>query len=201
MASTAQQFANRGNSKRSTGPRTPEGKAASSNNAKTHGLSAADPVLPHEDRDQFNELLQSFRSTLAPKNVHEEFLVSQIAAACWKLQRADRIEVAMYTARDSAGVTSDALIAQAFIDKDIAAGFERLNRYRAGLERNYHRCVRELRTARKLRNEPNSQEVAQDQYETLLKEMLAHPALRDDMELDDDPAASNDQTMTAGDGS
>ena len=52
MASTAQIYANRENSKHSTGPRTPEGKAASSTNATSHGLNAADPVLPHEDRNQ-----------------------------------------------------------------------------------------------------------------------------------------------------
>ena len=58
MATTAQVLANRENSKFSTSPRTPEGKAASSPNAKTHGLSAVDPVLPHEDRNEYNALPQ-----------------------------------------------------------------------------------------------------------------------------------------------
>src|ERR1043166_1278199 len=45
MATTNQILANRKNSELSTGPRTPEGKAASSINAKSRGLTAADPVL------------------------------------------------------------------------------------------------------------------------------------------------------------
>ena len=43
MATASQVFANRENSKLSTGPRTQEGKAASSHNATSHGPSAADP--------------------------------------------------------------------------------------------------------------------------------------------------------------
>src|SRR5260370_24941639 len=92
MATTAQVFANRENSKLSTGPRTPEGKAASSPNAKTHGLSAADPVLPHEDRTQFNALLERYQSEFEPASTHEEFLVSQMAGARWKLDRPEPIE-------------------------------------------------------------------------------------------------------------
>jgi len=101
MATTAQVFANRENSKLSTGPRTPEGKAASSPNAKTHGLGAADPVLPHEDRNQFNSLLEQYKSDFEPVTAHEEFLVSQMAGARWKLDRAERIETAMFAALES----------------------------------------------------------------------------------------------------
>src|SRR5205085_8208049 len=111
MATTAQILANRENSKLSTGPRTSEGKAASSANAITHGLSAADPVLPHEDRNQFNALLERYQSDFAPTTAHEEFLVSQMAGARWKLDRIERIESTMLSALENADdpVASEAL--------------------------------------------------------------------------------------------
>jgi hypothetical protein len=177
MATPAQTFANRENSKLSTGPRTPQGKAASSHNALSHGLSAADPVLPHEDRSQFNALLERYQSEFAPATAHEEFLVAQMAGARWKLDRAERIETAMFAPLAIPGdlATTDALMAQAFADKDTANGLARLDRYRAALERTYHRCTRELRATRKEQKEPNSTELAENKFEKLLKQMMEAP--------------------------
>ena len=90
MATHAQTLANKENSKHSTGPRTPEGKAASSQNNKSHGFCSADPVLPHEDREEFNALLEACKSEWAPATTHQEFLVSQLAGARWKLDRVER---------------------------------------------------------------------------------------------------------------
>jgi hypothetical protein len=174
MASAEQIFANRENSKLSTGPRTQEGKAASSQNAKSHGFTAADPVLAHEDREQFNTLLERLNRDFAPATAHEEFLVSQMAGARWKLERAERIENAMFATLESAGdpATTEALLAQAFLDKDTGNGFARLDRYRASLERTYHRCARELRAARKEQKEASSTELAEMKYEKLLKKLM-----------------------------
>src|SRR5260370_17231423 len=177
MASSAQTFANRENSKSSRGLRTPEGKAASSSNAKTHGLSAVDPVLPNEDRNQFNALLERYQSDFAPATANEEFLVSQMTGARWKLDRVERIENALFTALESPGdlATTEAMMAQAFMGKDTGNGFARLDRYRASLERTYHRCARELRATRKEQNEPNSTQMAEKKFEKLLKKMMEAP--------------------------
>ena len=169
MSSTAQTSANRENSKHSSGPRTPEGKAASSQNSKTHGFSAADPVLPNEDRKEFNALLVSYQCDLVPETAHEEFLVKQIAGAHWKLDRLQGIETAMFAALED--------ITQAMTNPETAIAFTRLERYRASLERTYHRCVRELRAARKQekQNEANSAQAAESELEAVMRDIAFGP--------------------------
>src|SRR6266404_8260539 len=56
MTSEARQIANSANALLSTGPRTDEGKARSSQNARKHGLTSAEIVLAFEDREEFEEL-------------------------------------------------------------------------------------------------------------------------------------------------
>ena len=136
MSTSAQIEANRENSKLSTGPVTEAGKAVSSRNHLVHGLCSADPVLPTEDRNQFNELHKQFKIEWAPEGLQQEILLSQIAVAQWKLDRIARIEIEMIAKLDDP--------AKAFNDPDTAAGFARLERYRASLERTFHRCSREL---------------------------------------------------------
>lgn len=167
MASPAQIFANRENSKKSTGPATPEGKAASSRNHTTHGLSAADPVLPTEDRDEFDALVAEYKSEYQVTTASGEFMVLQMAGARWKLDRVARLENEMLATLDD--------LTKAFTDSATAGALARLERYRAALERTYHRCQRELRAQRKEQIEANSTQMAEKKFETLLKRMLESP--------------------------
>src|SRR5678816_1862470 len=48
--------ANRRNAQKSTGPRTPEGKARTALNALKHGVTARTPFIPSDDPDEFAEL-------------------------------------------------------------------------------------------------------------------------------------------------
>ena len=158
MASPAQIVANQTNALSSTGPRTAQGKAASSRNATSHGLSSAgDPVLPHEDHAAFDLLLHGYLQDFGPNSIHEDFLVREMTAARWRLQRADRLEHIILSdlidpdANDAAH--PDVRIARSMSNR--ADALVRLERHRAALERTYHRSVRELRAARKLQNEPD----------------------------------------------
>jgi hypothetical protein len=182
MSTSAQILANRENSKLSTGPRTPDGKAASSLNHVVHGLAAVDPVLPHEDRNQFNALLEQYKSEWAPITSHQQFLVAQMAGARWKLDRAERIEIAMFGNLEASD-NPEAMMAKAMTDKESGAGFDRLQRYRAGLERTYHRCIRELRASQKAQNEANSQQMAENKLEKLLERLNEAPPPVDMHEL------------------
>jgi hypothetical protein len=86
--------ANRRNSQKSTGPRTPAGKRRSRLNAIKHGLCARIPVLPGEDADAFRCRVDGFMDALQPRDDVELFLAEQAALAAWRAQRADRAEAA-----------------------------------------------------------------------------------------------------------
>ncbi|MEK7993363.1 MAG: hypothetical protein AAB403_06110, partial [Planctomycetota bacterium] len=69
MSSQLKIETNRRNAQRSTGPRTDAGKAAASLNGATHGLASSRAiVLPEENRQEFQELLDGFRSQYQPQN-------------------------------------------------------------------------------------------------------------------------------------
>jgi hypothetical protein len=85
--------ANRRNARKSTGPKTPQGKLVSSQNAITHGLHCARRVLlPGESKAEFLLVREGFIDSLEPMNAAELFLVERITLAEWKLQRLHRTE-------------------------------------------------------------------------------------------------------------
>ena len=79
-----------------TGPRTARGKAASSQNARKHGLRSKDVVIPGEDHEEFEDLHRDLRQDLKPLGALEEELVEHVASASWRLRRARRIETSIY---------------------------------------------------------------------------------------------------------
>ena len=177
MSSTAQVLANRENSLKSTGPRTPEGKLITSRNGISHGLtSAGDPVLPHEDRNAFNAMLERYKSDFEPVTEHENFLVTEMAGARWRLERARRIESAMLEDTvDFSGdstTTPEMQMAKAMMQKE-GDPFARMDRHRANLERTYHRCARELRAARRFENDLSAEHLAAIKYDKLLTKLIA----------------------------
>ena len=97
MSTQAQRKANRENAKKSTGPRTPEGKARSSQNAIKHGLLARDAVMADEDPAEYDRQLQILEENLFPKNAIEFELVLQIADSRWRMRRITRIEAGLTT--------------------------------------------------------------------------------------------------------
>ena len=78
---------NQANARRSTGPRTTQGKGIVRLNALRHGLLARDVVLPGEDADAFEDLWNQVRANFSPVGPIEEFLADRVANAMWRLQR------------------------------------------------------------------------------------------------------------------
>jgi hypothetical protein len=91
MTSDKQARANRRNGLKSTGPKTPEGKAAVRHNATKHGLLSRDVLLPDEDGTALEELSERLRDELQPVGELENLLVDRIIAATWRLRRIGRV--------------------------------------------------------------------------------------------------------------
>ena len=163
-ATKAQIRANRENAKKSTGPRTEEGKARVSLNALKHGLLARDAVLPSEDPAEFDRQLRELENDLRPENSLEFELVRQIADAQWRMRRLVRIETAFL----SATVDGQRQHEEVFHPEKIQSGREgetqllgagllgrtqallHLARYDAHLGRRFYRAIAELGRLRKL---------------------------------------------------
>ena len=94
--SAAQWAANRRNAQRSTGPRTEEGKQASSRNAMRHGAYARPHPVPRgilaEDPDEVQGFFDAVVEELAPRDAQEQALARRIANAELNLARIDRYE-------------------------------------------------------------------------------------------------------------
>jgi hypothetical protein len=157
MASPVQILANRENAKLSSGPKTREGKQASSRNATRHGLTGTQIVIPGEDVAAYEELREGMVQSYRPANEAERVLVDQIAANAWRLMRAQRIETA-FLAKLAEGTADPAgAIALAFIEKpkDVA----RMHRYVAAAQNAYYKAITQLTKLQKERQAFEDQEL------------------------------------------
>ena len=96
MTSDKQAKANRRNASKSTGPKTPEGKAAVRHNAVKHGLLSKDVLLPGEDESVLQELGDALRAELQPEGFLESLQVEEIILNYWRLRRLRRVEVGIF---------------------------------------------------------------------------------------------------------
>ena len=97
--SEKQLAANRANALRSTGPRTSEGKARSSQNARKHLFTSANfGVIQLEDLQEISRLKDDLASTWPPTNPQEVFAIERLAIAQQALLRAARLESGLFMA-------------------------------------------------------------------------------------------------------
>ena len=161
MATNAQINANRSNSQHSTGPSTPEGKHASSQNATTHGAYSAKSLIPGEDAAQHEKLFAEYMNSCKPVGPLETHAAETMADCKWKLRRLSRIEDATYRlyalvlTEELATLPDDPGIHLAFIlahDAENNKMLKRLPQQQAHMHRLYAQSMKELRalqTARK----------------------------------------------------
>jgi len=153
MATQAQIDANRRNAQKSTGPRTPAGKARSSRNSLIHGLTAQKHFLSGEDSADLAGLLERFRAEWQPATQTQESLVERMAAAHWRLRHFVALEAGIFNLTlemeplpecfNQQGRTDP--LAWAFHVNCVQGDeFSRLARYEAHLQRDFSRCLREL---------------------------------------------------------
>ena len=88
MLSELKSETSRINGAKSHGPKTPEGKEASSRNAIKHGLTTRSTILLHcESRDEFEEFLAEHIEIHQPVTAPEKELADQMAIARWRIRR------------------------------------------------------------------------------------------------------------------
>jgi hypothetical protein len=124
--------ANAANAQHSTGPRTPEGQARSSQNARTHGLTARDLVIAPNELQEFDELRRDYQASVQPQDGVQQSLFEELLGAAWNLRRIRRME---------ARACSDTTLSANQLEKDL----DRLVRYKTCIERTFHRSLKELK--------------------------------------------------------
>ena len=110
MATDRQIEANRRNAQRSSGPRTPKGKATSSGNAVTHGLTARNVFLAGEDPEEYRRLHDAATARLKPEGVLEQELVARIVSVLWRLRRVPVFEAALLAVLEQEKEEEDTLM-------------------------------------------------------------------------------------------
>jgi hypothetical protein len=178
MTTQNQIDANRLNAQKSTGPRTPEGKSRSAQNALKHGLLAQRTILVDEDEDQFDDIRRALFEDLSPDGPFEILLVERIVAQYWRLQRTLRMETALievlaknqsqspgltrtlkylrkYPDKESIDENNDLVIGLAVAD-DLARETRllKMQQYEARIENGFYRALRQLHEFRKYRPKP-----------------------------------------------
>jgi hypothetical protein len=146
VLSPARAAASRRNGAKSRGPKTPEGKARSAQNALKHGLRAQKcVVLPGERASAFAALDSALMEELAPEGALQSVLAQRVVAASWRLARAERIEAELF-AREMHGTFGDVGLGLALIrDCNGARAFDTLLRYRGGTLAELWRALRTLK--------------------------------------------------------
>jgi hypothetical protein len=98
MATENQINANRKNALKSTGPRTPEGKETTAQNAIKHGLRAKRNVIKTENQDEFVLFRENMIADISPDGAMEEMLAERIVSLSWRLKRAEHFQNAVIDA-------------------------------------------------------------------------------------------------------
>ena len=158
MATQKQIEANRLNALKSTGPRTEEGKRASSQNALKSGLDAESQFVPGESPEQFAALQASYFEQFAPANAEQRFLVDQLIRNEWLLQRYHRVESQLwiYQARLCERATGLEL-GEAF--SRAGATFQRLNRRVVAVEKAHKEALAQLKSLQQPPEPPETKSV------------------------------------------
>ena len=140
------------NESKSTGPRTPEGKAIASHNALRHGLTGRVVVLPSEDMNIYRAFCKELMEELAPETPMERQYAQTFCDTQWRLNRARSYEDNMlalghFEYADSIGADDPqalAALTAAKVFRDNSKAFVNLSLYEQRLSRQQREALREL---------------------------------------------------------
>jgi hypothetical protein len=195
MTSAAQVLGNRSNARKSTGPRTPEGKAAASQNAVKHGLLAEQVVIQGEDPEEFDLYRAGMLAELAPVGAVEAMLAERAVSLAWRLRRAERLQSAVFATvyRENAndvvlwpkhglpiqpGPDEEEVVLGQVVMTDFvrAQVLDRLLVYERRIESSLYRTMAQLRREREVRAAAPEEASRSDDAMTLLTGLTAEAA-------------------------
>jgi hypothetical protein len=155
MATIRQINANRLNAKKSTGPRTAEGKSRSCMNALKSGVDAYAETIPTEDPAALEALAAEYIQRFHPVTPDERHLVDTLIHTDWLRRRLARAEAQMWQwgYLESAQGRESLPLGCAF--ECIAERLSRLQRRLDSLDRSYRNALRELERLRAVEPDPD----------------------------------------------
>jgi hypothetical protein len=98
------------NSKRSGGPKTPGGKQVAAQNSLKTGSYSNLAVLPGENPQEFEVLINQFDHDFHPVDVIETSLVRDLAVLTWKRLRLQKLESDYFLKKQNSPITMEELI-------------------------------------------------------------------------------------------
>ena len=145
MASKKQIEANRLNATKSTGPRTPEGKARSSMNALKSGINAKAQIIRGEKAVDLESLKADYYDRFHPATPEQRMLVDTLIDCEWLLRRFRVCEAQLWEEGASVCMRPNPEV-------EVAQGFRNMVDYFAAIQRridtahrNYRNALQELR--------------------------------------------------------
>lgn len=155
LFSRRRSLSNRLNAQKSTGPKTPDGKAVVALNRLTHGLRAEHLILPGESAEEFENFRARLLQAVPPQDDLQVILAEQIVEAAWKLRRFGRVEQAWFSRLvelDIAGKldekleiatpgASPSLAMNLLLAEQDPAALKPLRRYETTLRRQFHQAL------------------------------------------------------------
>ena len=144
MASQKQTEANRLNAQKSTGPRSPEGKAASSMNALKSGIDAKSQIIRGEKAANLETLKTEYYDRYHPTAPEQRMLVDTLIDAEWLLRRFRVVEAQLWEQGAQFALKPEPEIELAKALRDNAEYFTRLQRRIDTAQRNYRNALQEL---------------------------------------------------------
>ncbi len=183
--SEARLRANRANAKKSTGPKTAEGKTRSALNATRHGILSQVIHLPEEELNSYHDFTEAYVASLNPVGMVETQLANSCADLQFRLHRLAAAEHNLFAiGHDEQGelwntghAESHAALTMAETLRQAANPLALLTLYESRLNRRFLQTLKQLRDIQESRKQQEQKEL-----EELHFIALNHPQLVDKIE-------------------
>jgi hypothetical protein len=148
LISDKQHEANSKNAQQSSGPKTPEGKAAVRLNALTHGLRARSTLITNEKQEEYEQLWDRLVGEWRPQGPTELLYLETVSTSQWLLARVAKSESRIYE------------YLRIEFDEKYFRLLALVAKQRAQLERSFRTAIQDLKQSQKERqSRPQAQPV------------------------------------------